>query len=104
MNPSPNDFCAVSTDGRVQIVASSVYMLAQTLSRAREGDYRIARVLGFQNRINGETTFAQWGLAEVTTFADGRVVKIREYGPTFAIKRWVIVHVPPRPSMERAEC
>lgn len=92
-----NSLMAVSTDGHAQIIASSVYMLAQTLARARDGDYHITRSSNARNRINGETASIRWGLGVVTTFADGRVVKIREYGPSFAIKRWIVVDIPHNP-------
>jgi len=94
---SRGDLIAKSTDGRVKIIASSVYMLANALGRARDGDYPISRELGV-NRVNGETKSTRYGLATVTTFADATVVDIRVYSffRDPPIKRRIRVKFPPR--------
>lgn len=98
---NPNDLCALSTDGRVRISASSVWMLCQALAKARPGTYLIARFLDVHLTLSGERddTFCRWGMAIV----DDQGVDLREHGPDLKLKRRVLIDAPRRPAMGRVE-
>jgi len=92
---NPEELHAVSLDGRVNIVASGVYMLARAFKRAREGEYLITRV----RPVGATLEHRLWGRAIV----DQNGADIRQHDPGLRLKRRILVKAPRRPALGRRE-
>lgn len=94
-------YLAASSDDRVHIESSSLWMLCQTFKRARPGEYVIYLVhpAPWSRLSTPELESRLWGMAIV----DDQGVDLREHGPNRKLKRRILITPPKRPSTGRVE-